>query len=83
MKKKESNDLHARAVRLCEGAAVPCSGHFVVLRNTPEGVTPCYVCEMDSACDMEMTDLCGECEAYDHKRHYLAFANKNRNIEYK
>ena len=77
MKNIEEYDLHARAVRLCEGGAVPCSGHFVVLRNAPEGFTSCCMCKMDSACDLEMHDLCSECDDYDHKRHYLAFAYEN------
>lgn len=72
MEKEKS--MHELAVRLCEGGSVQIDGHWVKAVQVPDDVIPCEECQMDSACRMSMADLCGECEAYTHKRYYLKFA---------
>lgn len=72
--KKIKNDLHSKAVALCEGQIVECSGHFVRAIVIPESYFACSVCDMDSACNMEMNDLCAECDGYSHQKHILRFA---------
>lgn len=74
--KKEKVDtlgmtLHEKAVRLCEGGVVFHCGYFFQAHTAPDEEVPCDVCELDSICRLEIVDLCGECEAYDGKRHYL------------
>lgn len=68
-------ELHEKAVRLCEGGAVNINGLWVKTRIVDYGVIPCEVCDMDCLCRMEMSSLCGACEAYDHKRHLLYLPN--------
>lgn len=77
-KKRYSNEkaLHEMAVRLCEGGTVWYNGHFLKAKRIDTDDNPCYLCEMDSACDMNMTDLCGECEAYSRRKYMLYFACK-------
>lgn len=74
--KKDS--LHKKAVRLAEGGTVEIAGHFVRAVNVPDEENPCYLCEMDSACRMEMTDLCAELEAYTRSKYLLKFAYKKK-----
>lgn len=71
MKEKE---LHALAVKLCEGDIVQFNGHFIMAKEVDGN--PCYECQMDSICDMAMTDLCAECDGYSHTKHYLQLANE-------
>lgn len=70
----KDTELHAKAIRLCEGGIVEVDGHFVKAEVVDESVCACDVCEMDSVCRMDMTDLCGECDAYERKSHILKFA---------
>lgn len=70
MKDKER---HQKAVRLCEGGAVLVSGLMVRAKRVPEEVIACQLCEMDSACDMDMCDLCAECDGYDRHNHVFVF----------
>ena len=72
MKEKE---LHTLAVRLCEGDIVQFNGHFIMAKEVPEG-NPCYECQMDSICDLSMTDLCAECDGYTHTKHYFQLVNE-------
>lgn len=78
MKKKKEMSLHDKAVRLAEGGIVEIAGHFVRAINIPDAENPCIHCEMDSACRMEMSDLCAELDAYTHSMHLLKFAYKKR-----
>lgn len=68
-------EIHEKAIRLCEGGAVEINGLWVRTRVVEDDINPCEICEMDCLCRMEMTDLCGECEAYDRKRHLLYLPN--------
>ena len=63
--------LHDKAVILCEGGAVWHEGHSLRAGVYVGEDNPCYVCEMDSLCNMSMVDLCAECDGYDGKKHYL------------
>lgn len=67
--------LRTLAVRLCEGGIVQFNGHFIMAKEVPDG-NPCYECQMDSICDMAMTDLCAECDGYSHTKHCLQLANE-------
>lgn len=69
-------ELHEKAVRLCEGGCVCIQGHFVKTGTISMEVSECDFCEMDSICRSEMVELCVECDAYDGKKHYLYLANK-------
>ena len=70
--------LHEKAVRLAEGGVVEIAGHFVRAVNVPDAECPCELCEMDSVCHMEMTDLCAEVDAYTRSRYLLKFAYKKK-----
>lgn len=72
--KKIKNDLHSKAVALCEGQIVECSGHFIRASVVDESENACLLCNMDSACNIEMCDLCAECDAYARKKHIFQFA---------
>lgn len=70
-KKHIGMSVHEKALRLIEGGIVACNDLPVrAIDFKGEGI-PCYTCEMDSACNMEMTDLCAECDKITHSRHYL------------
>ncbi len=71
MAKNKICDLHQKAVTLCEGGAVWVSGLMVRAKRLPVGVDSCPYCEMDSACDREMLELCAECDSYDLHPHIL------------
>lgn len=78
MKKNKELSIHEKAIRLIEGGVVEISGHFVRAVEVRK-LIPCVVCNMDSACDMEMSDLCSECEMINGKRYILQFAyEKNK-----
>lgn len=72
--KNKKETLHAKAVALCEGRIVQCGGLFVKAITIPPEQWSCYFCEMNSVCNMEMTNLCAECDGYDHQKHILKFA---------
>lgn len=69
-------ELKLMAVTLCEGGAVWVSGLMVRAKRVPEEECACQLCEMDSACDIEMCDLCAECDGYDHQKHILYLDNQ-------
>lgn len=72
--KNKKETLHAKAVALCEGRIVQCGGHFVKAITIPPEQWSCYFCEVSSVCNMEMTNLCAECDGYAHQKHVLKFA---------
>lgn len=63
--------VHEKALRLIEGGIVACNELPVRAVDVRGDEIACYYCEMDSACNMEMTDLCAECDMITHTRHYL------------
>lgn len=75
MKQKEDS-RHSKAVALCEGQIVQCGSHFVRAITIAPDTDACYYCDMDSACDFEMRNLCAECDGYDLKLHILKLACK-------
>lgn len=78
MKKMKHDPLYEKAVRLAEGGIVEIAGHFVRAVNVPDAECPCDLCEMDSACRKEMTDLCAELDAYTRSKNLLKFAYKKK-----
>lgn len=74
--KQKKMTLHEKAIRLCEGGVVECSGHCVRAKEIPEGFNACNECSMDSACDKEMHDLCVECDSLTFTKHILFFNHK-------
>lgn len=72
MKKELSK--HEMAVRLCEGGIVVYQGFAIAAEEIPEDECACMICQMDCVCNMEMMDLCAECDCYNRKKHYLKFA---------
>lgn len=75
--KNKKETLHAKAVALCEGQIVQCGTHFVRAITIPPEQWSCYFCEMSWVCDLEMMDLCVECDVYDNQKHILKFAYQN------
>lgn len=74
-KRIEEMSLHDKAIRLLEGGVVSCSGHSVRAIEVIDCDNICMLCDMDSACDIEMTDLCAECDGITHTKHILKFAH--------
>lgn len=72
--KNQTEILHAKAIALCEGQIVQCGRHFVRAITICPEMWSCYNCEMGWDCDLEMMDLCAECDVYDHQKHILKFA---------
>lgn len=77
MGKKQSKNkgLHDKAVRLLEGGVVSCSGHAVRVVDVVGDDNVCMLCEMDSACNFQMIELCAECDTITHSKHILKFAH--------
>lgn len=73
-KANKQMSLHDRAVRLCEGGIVECSGHYIKAKDVGKEEHPCWLCSMDSACNQEMCDLCFECDELTRSGHILYFA---------
>ena len=71
MKKRKIETLHEKAVKLCQGQPVLFDGLVIGARVVPDGFDACMECQMDCLCRIEMTDLCTECDGYDHKKHLL------------
>lgn len=69
---------HSRAIRLIEGGAVMISGHALVAVECKGDVSPCDVCELDSACTREIVEVCAEVESITHRRYFLDFAYKHK-----
>lgn len=74
--KPKKMTLHDKAVRLCEGGVVECTGHYIRAKEIHPGFTACMECSMDSACDLEMSNLCDECDSLTHTEHILLFNHK-------
>ena len=68
---------HDKAIRLLEGGVVEIDGNWFRVRKFSKEYddNPCMVCELDSICRMEHTDVCEECEAISHLRCYLQLAS--------
>lgn len=66
--------LHDKAIRLLEGGVVEIEGHFVKAIQVADDVRPCKLCNMDSACNMNMSELCAEVEIISRKQYILKFA---------
>lgn len=60
-KKSKEVSIHELAVVLCENRNVWFHNHTVRLRIVGADDEPCYLCAMDSICDMSMVGLCSEC----------------------
>lgn len=60
---KKAISIHKLAIALCEKRNVWFHGHTIRLVEVVGDKCPCDLCDMDSICDMEMVDLCGECYA--------------------
>ena len=73
MKKKKTKEItiHEVAIALCERRNVWFNNHTVRLVHIEYCDNPCQICEMDSICDMDMVDLCGECSAIIKKPCFL------------
>lgn len=71
--KKEAS-LHDLAVRLCEGGAVWFEGHSLKAVKVTGEEFPCYLCDLDSICNVRINDLCAECDRYSISKHYLKLA---------
>lgn len=78
MKINRESIIHEKAIRLIQGEIVEINGHYVVAVEVKK-LVPCVVCKIESECDFDMTDLCGECEAITRKRYMLKFANVKTN----
>ena len=65
------NKLHQLAVRLCEGQVVWFNGHLLRAVDYKGDDNVCWECTMDCLCNIEMTNLCAECDGYHHHQHYL------------
>lgn len=64
MRKKTSKkaiSIHELAIALCEKRNVWFHNHTIRLVELFAGDDPCFFCDMDCLCDMEMVELCGEC----------------------
>ena len=72
--------IHDKAIRLVEGGIVEIEADWFRLRKLPDYYddNPCMECELDSICQIEHQDICGECEAISHRRCYLQLASKKK-----
>lgn len=71
MKQKKEMTLHDQAIRLCEGGQIWFNQHSIRAEIVSEWCNPCMECEMDSICNMDILDLCAECDSITHKKHRL------------
>lgn len=65
------NKLHDLAVKLCEGEVISFNTHSIKAKDFFDEDLPCYDCDMDSICDVQMSNLCAECDAYHRHNHIL------------
>lgn len=72
---KNEISVHDKAIRLIEGGIVSCNGHSVRAIDVIDTDNPCMLCDMDSACNMDMVELCAECDSITHSKHILKFAH--------
>ena len=70
MGKKKNLCILEKATKLIEGGVVEINGHYVRAVEV-ENYIPCNDCIMDSVCNIDMCDLCGECEAISNKMYIL------------
>ena len=68
--------VHEKAVRLIEGGIISFSGHSVRAIEVIGTDNPCMLCDMDSACNMDMVDLCAECDSITHTQHILKITRR-------
>lgn len=61
--KTKAVSIHNLAIALCEKRNIWFHDHTIRLVEVEGEGNPCDLCDMDSICDMEMCDLCGECYA--------------------
>lgn len=64
--------VHDLAIRLCEGQRIWFCEHMLraVGFNGAFG-DACYYCELDSICNVEISDLCAECDDITRTPHIL------------
>lgn len=72
--KKKKLTLHQKAIRLLEGGFVDVDGHSVAAKVAPNDDFSCDICEMDSICHAEMSELCNEVSYIKQKDYYLVLA---------
>lgn len=72
--------VHKKAIRLVEGGIVEIVGNWFRLRRFPDYYddNPCMECELDSICQLDHIDICGECEAITGQRCCLQMAQKKQ-----
>lgn len=74
--KQKKMTKHDMAVRLCEGGVVDFGGYALKAKDVGREENPCYLCSMDCVCNMEMCDLCAECDDLTRTKHILLFNNE-------
>lgn len=74
----ELKSLHSKAVLLSQGGIVECNGHWLRAIVIPENYNACLYCEVNAVCNMEMCDLCSECDGYSRKKHILKFVHQTK-----
>ena len=75
---KKVDTLYAKAVRLAEGGIVECGGYAIKAKDVGQEENPCYLCSMDSACTMDLADLCAEVDGYTRSKHIIMFAYEQK-----
>lgn len=75
--KIKSTSLHDSAIRLIEGGIVECDGQCVKAVKVLDPDDPCLECTMDSACTLNLMELCAEVDQISGVGHCLAFAHDN------
>lgn len=70
-KKTKTPTLHDLAVRLCEGGQIEFGGLTIKAKDYVGAHVSCVDCQMDSLCDIMMSDLCLECDFYHNHAHLL------------
>lgn len=68
------NTLHDKAIRLLEGGVVEIDNHWVRAVSLLYDSDSCEACSMDSACSVDMSELCSEVECISGKPYILKFA---------
>ena len=73
-------NIHDKAIRLLEGGFVKIDGNWFKVRKLPADYEDhaCMICELDSLCTMEHTDVCAECEVISKRKCFLELAIKGR-----
>lgn len=72
----DERELHQLAVRACEGNPVHFCGLNVYALHVPGILDPCQICEMDSLCTDELSELCEACTLYTGGTYILSFKPK-------